>query len=406
MTQPAQLVAGFFDPAWYAERYPDVLAAGWDPLQHYMTYGAAEERDPNRWFDSAWYRSYYVHVMKPGMTALDHYLQSGAAALRNPHPNFDAPWYVAQHPEAAANPLTWHLSVGEGRFWATEPAFPILHEPASQARGRIGIGIITCNRKDLLRQTIQRVRQYTSRTDVDFVVADDGSTDGSVAMLREQDVPVVTGVNMGVAWNKNRALYLLAQVRGCVAVILLEDDTMPDRTGWEDAWISAALRWGHVSYAGSWVAPPDSTGSGTPEDPFLDHRVTAQCASYARDALNWAGYFDTRFRGFGSEHIEHSRRLVRFGYGGCYHVVKGDEPMLFAMIRSGVAMHPAASAFDRALVDRNDALLRQIVNEEGYRAPWRDITEMKQFRAEIQSAVAARPAGFALRRPGLFQRRT
>ena len=136
-----------------------------------------------------------------------------------------------------------------------------------------------------------------------------------------------------------------------------------------------------MSYAGSWVAPPDSTGSGTPEDPFLDHRVTAQCASYARDALNWAGYFDTRFRGFGSEHIEHSRRLVRFGYGGCYHVVKGDEPMLFA-------------------------LLRQIVNEEGYRAPWRDITEMKQFRAEIQSAVAARPAGFALRRPGLFQRRT
>ena len=85
------------------------------------------------------------------------------------------------------------------------------------------------------------MRQYTRRTDVDFVVADDGSTDGSVAMLREQDVPVVTGVNMGVAWNKNRALYLLAQVRGCVAVILLEDDTMPDRTGWEDAWISAAL---------------------------------------------------------------------------------------------------------------------------------------------------------------------
>ena len=33
----------------------------------------------------------------------------GAAELRNPHPRFDAAYYVDQHPEAAANPLLYHL---------------------------------------------------------------------------------------------------------------------------------------------------------------------------------------------------------------------------------------------------------------------------------------------------------
>lgn len=47
--------AGVFDPEWYAARYPDITAAGLDPLRHFMTHGAAERRDPNAFFDGAWY---------------------------------------------------------------------------------------------------------------------------------------------------------------------------------------------------------------------------------------------------------------------------------------------------------------------------------------------------------------
>ena len=36
----------------------------------------------------------------------------GATELRNPHPRFDAAWYVDQHPEAAGNPLLYHLLFG------------------------------------------------------------------------------------------------------------------------------------------------------------------------------------------------------------------------------------------------------------------------------------------------------
>ncbi|MDP2124947.1 MAG: hypothetical protein Q8J92_11255, partial [Parvibaculum sp.] len=39
--------SGIFDAEWYARAYPDVAAAGIDPLRHFVQYGAAEGRAPN-----------------------------------------------------------------------------------------------------------------------------------------------------------------------------------------------------------------------------------------------------------------------------------------------------------------------------------------------------------------------
>ena len=44
---------------------------------------------------------------------------------------------------------------------------------------------------------------------------------------------VVTGRNMGIAWNKNRALFLLGAIAQCDVVILLEDDSFPTSDGWD-----------------------------------------------------------------------------------------------------------------------------------------------------------------------------
>ncbi len=115
-----EALAGFFDPEWYMSRYPDVVRSGTDPLVHFVHFGAAECRDPNRFFDSAWYLSHYPDVANAGQHPLLHYLRSGAAELRNPHPCFDAPYYVDQHPEAAGNPLLYHLRYGQARGWLTE----------------------------------------------------------------------------------------------------------------------------------------------------------------------------------------------------------------------------------------------------------------------------------------------
>src|SRR5690606_17529215 len=42
----ALLRTGLFDPDWYLRRYDDVAAAGMDPAQHYVEYGAKEGRAP------------------------------------------------------------------------------------------------------------------------------------------------------------------------------------------------------------------------------------------------------------------------------------------------------------------------------------------------------------------------
>src|SRR5262249_4809182 len=149
-------------------------------------------------------------------------------------------------------------------------------------------------------------------------VADDGSTDGTQDAVREQKITLVTGQNMGIAWNKNRALFLLSSVVQCDVVLLLEDDSFPTKDGWEQEGFLVTPRWGHVKLAGEGFRETFLGGTGTLDDPIVSKNVTAQCSGYSRGALQYGGYFDSRFRGYGFEHIEHSRRMVRVGFGGTY----------------------------------------------------------------------------------------
>ena len=43
-----------FDSAWYLKMYPDVAAAGVNPLMHYLMLGSFLGRNPFPLFDSAW----------------------------------------------------------------------------------------------------------------------------------------------------------------------------------------------------------------------------------------------------------------------------------------------------------------------------------------------------------------
>src|SRR5262249_38967949 len=47
--------SGFFDAAYYREKYPDMARAEIDPLRHYVLHGAAEGRNPHPMFDTRYY---------------------------------------------------------------------------------------------------------------------------------------------------------------------------------------------------------------------------------------------------------------------------------------------------------------------------------------------------------------
>lgn len=248
----------------------------------------------------------------------------------------------------------------------------------------LGIGIVTYNRRDLLLGTIGRVLCHT-RTPFRLVVADDGSTDGTVEAVRDLCIPVVTGANSGVAWNKNRALFAL---RGCDPVILLEDDIRPSAPGWESPLVEGARRWGHVNLAGDWVDHAYVSGAGTPDDPILATQTGGPCSAFSAEALAWVGYLDTRFKGYGYEHVEHTLRFMRLGYGGVRRPLNGEPTLLFMLIRTALEMMPSPSSADPDQAAGNLALCRELFAEPTYRHAWRDDAEMERLRAEIMSVSA------------------
>ncbi|QSX79647.1 glycoside hydrolase family 99-like domain-containing protein [Agrilutibacter solisilvae] len=69
--------SGIFDEQWYLTEYPDVLALGLSPAQHYLTIGAQLGRHPGPAFDAAWYLSHHKDVAQARMNPLLHYLTYG-----------------------------------------------------------------------------------------------------------------------------------------------------------------------------------------------------------------------------------------------------------------------------------------------------------------------------------------
>ena len=97
--------SGLLDAAWYRETYPDIVAAGADPLAHFADWGWREGRRPNLYFDTAWYLRHNPDIARGGLNPLVHYIRFGEAQNRAPSPHFDLPWYRARHPaEAAGRP--------------------------------------------------------------------------------------------------------------------------------------------------------------------------------------------------------------------------------------------------------------------------------------------------------------
>lgn len=76
--------SGLFDPDWYLAQYPDVAAAGVDPLTHYVTSGIDEGRQPGPRFDTTWYLGETPDAATPGTNPLLHFLRKGRALGRSP----------------------------------------------------------------------------------------------------------------------------------------------------------------------------------------------------------------------------------------------------------------------------------------------------------------------------------
>jgi hypothetical protein len=109
-----------FDEEFYCESYPEVIATGMSPIEHYLRVGALEGRRPNPLFDSAFYLATNSEVAEAGINPAVHYFLCGASAGCDPSPEFDTSFYLETNPGIAPsglNPLVHYLRYGvrEGR---------------------------------------------------------------------------------------------------------------------------------------------------------------------------------------------------------------------------------------------------------------------------------------------------
>jgi GT2 family glycosyltransferase/glycosyltransferase involved in cell wall biosynthesis len=236
----AEQLRAFFDATWYLEKYPDLRSIDHDPLTHFMLYGAAEGRDPNRFFDSVWYTARYPDVVTSEYPPLLHYLTWGAAELRNPHPRFDAVYYADMHPEGAANPLLHHIQVGASRRWPTEPAIdirdylPSAALPASCPDGVVVDVIIAAYRG--LQETqhcLNSVLEDPDRPPGQVIVVEDCSPEPKLTawlrtLARGGRITLLHNArNLGFVASVNRGM----EVAGAHDVALLNSDTVVPH-GW------------------------------------------------------------------------------------------------------------------------------------------------------------------------------
>ncbi|MDT9232850.1 MAG: class I SAM-dependent methyltransferase [Limnospira sp. PMC 737.11] len=248
---------------------------------------------------------------------------------------------------------------------------------------KLGIGLVTYNRINYLKTCVERIQKFTT-IPYALIVADDGSQDGTADWCNQNGIPVISGKNRGVVWNKNRAIYALMQYTCVDCFILLEEDCWPASETWAQQWYEAAYNWGHINYAHprTIVAKGNSVikgGKGTPSDPYRSTLVTGQCTGCSRYAIDRVGYLDSRFRGYGHGHVEWTRRFLRAGLGKN----QIDSFSIYLSITGGLEPHDAPTNCTPQELERNAKVLKQVSGGTIYRHPWHNEPEKLLLISEV-----------------------
>jgi GT2 family glycosyltransferase len=405
-------LTGFFDPDWYLTRYPDIVASGRKPLQHFVHHGAAEGRNPNRFFDGAWYMAHYPGVASTGQLPLLHYLQIGAAELRNPHPRFDAAYYVDEHPEAAANPLLYHLRVGVVRGWLTErpiaikdylPADTELQSPPHDVAVDVIIPVYRglAQTQRCIRSVLADPHRPTGR----LIVVDDRSPEPMLSdwlngLAAKERIDLVRNRrNLGFVASANIGM----QRAGNHDVVLLNSDTeVPS------GWLTRLARHAYATPRVASVSPfsnnaticgyprieagPPAFGLGTTE---LDAACRAAnsgrnvevpttvgfCMYIRRAALADVGLFDTA--AFGRGYGEENDFCLRAAARGWRHLLACDTFVYHeGAVSFGAGASAAASHAQDVLADRHPHYRRLVAQHVKLDAagPFRIAVTMQLFR--------------------------
>ena len=345
--------AALFDPDWYRTRYPGVAASGVNPLLHYLYRGAFDDYDPNPHFHSAWYLANNPDVAASGLNPLLHFVRYGAREGRNPNVYFSTRWYIQQKPPlpvSSLNPLVHFITIGirQGRSPMPGSALPRYLErlaparPAAQAStaGQVPMSVVipTRNRGDMLVRMLTACSRHAAGCELEFVVVDDGSSDGTPDLLRE-----LAAGDPRLRWQSlppggpGRARNLAASLARYDVLLFMGDDILPaddrffvthatrhaenpesdfavlGRVDWPEDEFPVTFTMSHTLEDGSQFAFSRLTPGGLASWQFF---YTSNLSIKKSLVPDWmAGGFDTGFPGAALEDMELAYRFCQSNQG-------------------------------------------------------------------------------------------
>jgi len=188
------LQSGLFSAEWYLDRYQDVAAAGKNPLDHYLLYGADEGRDPGPKFSTTGYLARYNDVADCGINPLLHYIRYGKSEGRLPKPAIE-PQDIKRPYRNFADYLTYSLldplvkapfstvDLDNFRFMEQVTRWLCQKQKESTSSPLVSVIMPMRDRAGIVGEAIRSVLAQ-SYVNFELLVVDDGSRDGSVAVVR------------------------------------------------------------------------------------------------------------------------------------------------------------------------------------------------------------------------------
>jgi GT2 family glycosyltransferase len=185
--------------------------------------------------------------------------------------------------------------------------------------GKVGIGVITCNREDLFRRCIASLPNVDT-----VVVVNDGRPYPPDAYPSYVARVIQHPRNRGVARSKNDALRFLMDA-GCVHLFVCEDDIRVLDEAVCQEYIRASFRsgilhfnFGNVGYEnrtpeGGLIPPRKVVGYGDGVTVALFRHLHGVFQYFRREALEKCGLFDTLFHNM-LEHTDLTFRMIHEGY--------------------------------------------------------------------------------------------
>ena len=193
------------------------------------------------------------------------------------------------------------------------------------------LGITTYNRKRRLKKLIESLKAtYESNFNWKIIVADDGSSDGTLEYLKGINIPdmpiiIIRNNRQGIHHQFNTIINELMKLEFNYC-FKCDDDVEFIQPGWEKLYVDAINEYGyhHLCHF-----DPDWQPGKNLKNPIRKGKLVSYCSAkdvqgafftLTPDIIKRVGYMDTKNFGFrGVGHIDYTTRACRAGYNNINH---------------------------------------------------------------------------------------